>query len=62
MDLEQWHIDNPYGARTPEYVDFVLAKIKQLWLETPQERLGQMLGNFSHSTDQFLVPDEFWFE
>ena len=62
MDLKQWHKDNPYGARTPEYVDFVLAKIKETWLEFPTERLGQMLSNYAGGADMFLVKDEFWFE
>lgn len=62
MNIPQWHKDHPYGARTPEYMDEVLANIKRIWLQFPQERLGQLIVNCSSGVDfdPFHVFDEQW--
>lgn len=60
-ELLQWHQEHPYGARTEEYVDAVLAEVKKRWLAEPEQRLGQLAWNLCED-DPFYMPDECWYK
>jgi hypothetical protein len=65
-EIIDWHRAHPYGARDSQYMDAVLDHIKKRWLESPKQRLGQLLVNAGRSQngtvngDVFYVPDEDW--
>jgi hypothetical protein len=59
-EIYKWHQEHPYGARDAAYVDAVLAKLREIWLEFPQERLGQLIVNLASDIemDPFNILDE----
>lgn len=46
-------------ARKPERIDEILTKIKDQWVQCPDQRLGQLLQNCFgyHTGDIFHIPD-----
>lgn len=63
-DVVKWHRAHPRGERDEEYIDAVLCRVKELWMQRPSERLGQMLLNESYhqAREIFWLRDEEWFE
>lgn len=59
-EIEQWHVDHPYGARDEAYIDSVLEHVKRLWLARPTCRLGQVLVSEHKHYDVFYAQDEHW--
>ena len=46
--------------RSEEHIEYILGSIREVWLKTPEQRLGQLLLNAITTTDDpllFYIPD-----